>query len=104
MLEKGTAPEMRNILMNGTGQFGFGPQPKKYTLNFDEGNKHMLILINTAVDTTFLFSIDNHTLEVIEMDFVPIHPYNYWNYKVMGSQRSYLEGSIDDRDDADDEY
>src|SRR6266571_7046228 len=27
-----------------------------------------------------------------------------WNYKVMRSQRSYLEGSIDDRDDADDEY
>ena len=25
-----------------------------------------------------------------------------WNYEVMGSQRSYLEGSIDDRDDADD--
>ena len=24
--------------------------------------------------------------------------------KVMGSQRSYLEGLIDDRDDADDEY
>jgi len=28
----------------------------------------------------------------------------YWNYKVMGSQRSYLEDLIDDRDDADDEY
>ena len=27
-----------------------------------------------------------------------------WNYKVMGSQRSYLKGSINNRDDADDEY
>ena len=27
-----------------------------------------------------------------------------WNYKVMGSQRSYLEELIDDRDDAGDEY
>ena len=27
-----------------------------------------------------------------------------WNYKVMGSQRRYLEGLIDDIDDADDEY
>ena len=27
-----------------------------------------------------------------------------WNYKVMGSQRSYLKGTIDGRDDADDEY
>ena len=35
----------------------------------------MLILINTAVDTTFVFSIDDHELEIIEMDFVPIRPY-----------------------------
>ena len=28
----------------------------------------------------------------------------YWNYKVIRSQRSSLEGLIDDRDDADDEY
>jgi len=27
-----------------------------------------------------------------------------WNYKVMGSQRSYLKDLINDRDDADDEY
>ena len=27
-----------------------------------------------------------------------------WNYKVMGSQRRYLEGLSNDRDDADDEY
>jgi hypothetical protein len=27
-----------------------------------------------------------------------------WKYRVMRSQRSYLEGLIDDRDDADDEY
>jgi hypothetical protein len=27
-----------------------------------------------------------------------------WNYRVMRSQRRYLEGLIDDRDDADDEY
>jgi len=27
-----------------------------------------------------------------------------WNYKVIRSQRNYLEGLIDDRDDADDKY
>jgi FtsP/CotA-like multicopper oxidase with cupredoxin domain len=36
-------------------------------------------IINTAVDTTFIFTIDNHTLEVIEADFVPIEPYNTSN-------------------------
>jgi hypothetical protein len=82
MLNKGTAPEMTNILMNGTGQFGWGPQPKKYALWFKPGKRHMLILINTSVDTTFVFSIDNHKLEVIEMDFVPIVPYETDHIKV----------------------
>jgi len=28
----------------------------------------------------------------------------FWNYKVIRSQQSSLEGLFDDRDDADDEY
>jgi FtsP/CotA-like multicopper oxidase with cupredoxin domain len=32
-------------------------------------------IINTAVDTAFVFTIDDHSLEVIEADFVPIEPY-----------------------------
>lgn len=83
MLETGSAPEMTNILLNGTGQFGPGASRKdKYQLQFEKGKKYMLILVNTAVDTTFVFSIDDHTLEVIEMDFVPIHPYNTTNIKI----------------------
>lgn len=75
MLADGSAPEMTNILFNGTGQFGRGPKPNKYSITLEAAKKYMLILINTSVDTTFVFAIDNHTLEVIEMDFVPIHPY-----------------------------
>ena len=76
MIEKGSAPEMTNILLNGTGQFGPGGSKKeKYQLTFEQGKRHMLILVNTAVDTTFIFSIDNHNFSVIAMDFVPIEPY-----------------------------
>lgn len=82
MMSTGVAPEMTNILINGTGQFGWGPKPEKYTIWLDEGQAHMLILVNTAVDTTFVFSIDNHTLEVIEADFVPIKPYNTTHIKI----------------------
>jgi FtsP/CotA-like multicopper oxidase with cupredoxin domain len=82
MLQKGKAPYMTNILFNGTGQFGFDRTPDKYTLVLKENQKYMLILINTAVDTTFVFSIDNHELEVIEVDFVPIVPYKTKNLKI----------------------
>ncbi|KAK3937427.1 putative laccase precursor [Diplogelasinospora grovesii] len=90
MLTSGLAPEMTNILINGTGQFGWGPKPEKYTLYLDPGKKHMLIIINTAVDTTFVFSIDNHRLEVIEADFVPIEPYMTDNIKVGIGQRYHV--------------
>ncbi|KAK4041644.1 putative laccase precursor [Parachaetomium inaequale] len=90
MMASGRAPSMTNILMNGTGQFGWGPKPDKYTVFLDEGNAHMLILVNTAVDTTFVFSIDHHILEVIEMDFVPIKPYNTTNIKIGIGQRYHV--------------
>ncbi|KAK3687959.1 multicopper oxidase-domain-containing protein [Podospora appendiculata] len=90
MLQSGAAPEMTNILINGTGQFGWGPKPKKYTLWLDDKKAHMLILVNTAVDTTFVFSIDHHQLEVIEMDFVPIKPYNTTNIKIGIGQRYHV--------------
>lgn len=90
MLASGAAPEMTNILINGTGQFGRGPKPEKYTLYLDARKGHMLILVNTAVDTTFVFSIDHHILEVIEMDFVPIVPYNTTNLKIGIGQRYHI--------------
>lgn len=40
-----------------------------------QGKKYLFRLINTSVDTTFVFSIDNHNLTVITTDFVPIRPY-----------------------------
>ena len=53
----------------------------------------MLILINTSVDTTFVFSIDNHILEVIEADFVPIVPYNTTNILVgIGKRFAFQTG------------
>ena len=43
--------------------------------NIQQGKKYLLRLINTSVDTTFVFSIDDHWLNVITADFVPIIPY-----------------------------
>ena len=40
-----------------------------------QGVRYLLRLINTSVDSTFIFSIDGHNLTVIGMDFVPIEPY-----------------------------
>ena len=49
--------------------------PDPTTVTFEAGKKYLLRVINTAYDSTFLFSIDNHELTVVSADFVPIVPY-----------------------------
>jgi FtsP/CotA-like multicopper oxidase with cupredoxin domain len=81
----GTRPKMTSILLNGIGQYtplqsevqtGLTvATPAKYSMVFQKGVRYLLRLINTSVDTTFIFSIDNHNITVIGADFVPIQPY-----------------------------
>ena len=42
---------------------------------FTPGKTHRLRLINSGAEGQVRFSIDNHTLEVIATDFVPIQPW-----------------------------
>ena len=44
------------------------PQPGK------RNKKYLLRIINASFDTTFVFSIDNHKLQIVTSDFVPIFP------------------------------
>ena len=37
--------------------------------------KYILRIINTSFDATFGFSIDNHGLQIVSSDFVPVQPY-----------------------------
>jgi len=80
---------IQSILLNGTGDVTqFGEQekktdiPKPYTLVFDKketgkrAKRYLLRLINTSIQSTFVFSIDNHLLTIVSADFVPIYPYS----------------------------
>jgi hypothetical protein len=57
--------------------------PDNYVLHFNKTStkrptrpkRYLLRLINTSFDSTFIFSIDNHWLQIISADFVPIEPY-----------------------------
>lgn len=87
-------PTLKNpsILLNGRGnvtRFSAAnpppdsPIPEEFVLKFEKrqigqngrAKRYMLRLINTSFRNTFVFSIDNHVLQVIDSDFVPIEPY-----------------------------
>jgi FtsP/CotA-like multicopper oxidase with cupredoxin domain len=69
--------------------------PTPYTITFDPPTKtgakrYLLRLINTSFDMTFVFSIDNHLLQVVGADFVPIHPYMNTSVLVGIGQRYHV--------------
>ena len=49
--------------------------PGPFTLNVQKGQRYLLRVINTAYDSGFTFSIDDHEFLVVSADFVPITPY-----------------------------
>ncbi|KAJ4361052.1 uncharacterized protein N0V89_001621 [Didymosphaeria variabile] len=67
-------PTLDNGLINGTNTYDDGGY--RFNASFTSGTSYRMRLVNAAVDTHFKFSIDNHTLQVIASDLVPIEPYN----------------------------
>ncbi|KAF7190110.1 Laccase-1 [Pseudocercospora fuligena] len=67
-------PTLDTGLINGTNTWE-DDSGSRWETNFVSGTSYLLRLVNGAVDTHFDFMIDNHTLQVIAADFVPIIPY-----------------------------
>ena len=52
--------------------------------------RYLLRLINTSFESTFVFSIDNHNLQIVGADFVPIHPYKNETVTIGIGQRYHV--------------
>ncbi|KAI0397922.1 multicopper oxidase [Xylariaceae sp. FL0594] len=77
----GVPPGVKNGLINGTnvynlpGAAGGGGGGKRFETAFEKGKRYRFRLVNSALDTHFKFSIDNHSMTVMAADFVPLVPY-----------------------------
>jgi FtsP/CotA-like multicopper oxidase with cupredoxin domain len=72
-LGQGPAPG-DNILINGTSVSANGTGSYN-RVALTPGKKHRLRLINTSTETSIRVSLDNHTMQVIATDFVPVKPF-----------------------------
>ncbi|KAL2674299.1 hypothetical protein Neosp_012750 [[Neocosmospora] mangrovei] len=90
LTRKPTFPRMNSILINGVGNFAGSFPRERFNMTVAQGKKYLLRVINTSVDTTFVFSIDNHMLEVMSSDFVPIEPYNATHVLIGIGQRYHI--------------
>lgn len=95
--------DQKDILLNGRGnvtRYNNTRQPDAgitidplYNITFDRYQpgkpvkKYLLRIINTSFDTTFVVSIDNHLMQIVTTDFVPISPYTNTSVLVGIGQR-----------------
>lgn len=66
-------PPADSILVNGTGKSAAGGQYFEQT--FEHDKKYLIRVVNGGTDFHFQFSIDNHMLQVVTADLVPIEPF-----------------------------
>ena len=72
--ETGGPPTLDTGLINGTNVWE-NTTGTRFSTSFDSGSSYLFRLVNPSIDSHMDFSIDNHVMTVIAMDFVPIVPY-----------------------------
>ena len=92
-------PTLDNGLINGTNTYDDGGY--RYNTSFVSGTSYRIRLVNAAVDTHFKFMIDNHTMQVIASDLVPITPYETTVLDIGMGQRYDIIVTADQADTAD---
>ena len=66
-------------LINGMNIWGndgaAGTTGKRFSMTVTKGKTYKLRVLNSAIQSTFAFSVDGHSMTVIANDYVPIVPY-----------------------------
>ncbi|KAI0021355.1 multicopper oxidase [Xylariomycetidae sp. FL0641] len=93
-------PTLDTGLINGTNVYDDAGY--RFNVSFTAGTSYRMRLVNAAVDTHFKFSIDNHTMQVIAADLVPIEPFNTTVLSMGMGQRYDIVVSADQAEVADD--
>lgn len=83
-------PILENCLINGTNtwtQSNGTVVGSRFETTFVANTSYRIRLVNGAANTHFRFTIDNHTMEIIASDFVPIIPYTTTDLSIGMGQR-----------------
>jgi len=76
-----------STLINGLGRYQGGPKSELAVVNVAYGKRYRLRLIGMSCNPSFLFSIDNHNLTVIEADGQLTEPLLVDSLQIFAGQR-----------------
>ncbi|KAN0114020.1 multicopper oxidase [Russula decolorans] len=67
-------PAFNSTLINGKGRYPDGPATSLAIVNVQHGKRYRFRLVSISCDPSFVFSIDNHSMTVIEVDGTNAQP------------------------------
>ncbi|KAG9119655.1 laccase, partial [Ceratobasidium sp. 392] len=82
-----TAPVPDSALINGAGRYVGGPAVKRAVLNVTAGKKYRFRVINISAIGSYTFSIEGHSLTIIEADGIPHEPLVVDSFDIFAGQR-----------------
>ncbi|KAF8998387.1 laccase [Cyathus striatus] len=80
-------PSADSILINGKGRFAGGDASPLSVINVNQNTKYRFRLVSVSCDPNFIFSIDNHTMTIIEVDGVNVEPLEVDSIQIFAGQR-----------------
>lgn len=83
----GPGPSSDNILIGGKNKNTINGGGSYSQYSFTPGKKHLLRLINSAVDNAIRVSIDNHQMQLVTSDLVPVKPLSVDSVLLSAGQR-----------------
>ncbi|KZP07255.1 multicopper oxidase [Athelia psychrophila] len=83
----GTFPTANCALINGAGRYSGGPATPLASLSVIKGLRYRFRLVSISCDPNYTFSIDSHSLTVIEMDSINIIAKNVDSIQIYAGQR-----------------
>ncbi|KAF8493492.1 laccase [Russula emetica] len=76
-----------STLINGKGRYPDGPATSLAVVNVEQGKRYRFRLISISCDPSFFFSIDNHTMTVIEVEGTNVQPLQIDSLHIFVGQR-----------------
>ncbi|KAJ7153885.1 laccase 1 [Mycena crocata] len=83
----GVVPTLISTLINGLGRYAGGPTSQLAVISVTKGKRYRFRLVSIACDPNWIFSIDNHTMTIIEVDSVNHLPLTVDSIQIFAGQR-----------------
>ncbi|KAF8485121.1 laccase C [Russula ochroleuca] len=80
-------PAFNSTLINGAGRWAGGPATPLSVVNVQQGKSYRFRLVSISCDPNWKFSIDDHTLTIIEVDGNNVQPLDVDQIQIFAGQR-----------------